>query len=101
MTMKIEIPSQHRVLGFYGADAQAMVHCEELAELIQAVSKMRRIRNAEKDDTDAYNNLVEEMADVLICLEQMQTMYEIPNHVIQGMVFKKCARQEARLDESA
>ena len=40
--MKIEIPSQGRVLGFYGADAQAMVHCEELAELIQAISKMRR-----------------------------------------------------------
>lgn len=32
--MKVEIPSQHRVLGRYGADAQAMVHCEEFSELI-------------------------------------------------------------------
>lgn len=99
--MKVEIPSQHRVLGHYGADAQAMVHCEELSELIQAISKMRRVRNSGQDDAEAYDNLVEEMADVLICLEQIQTMYEIPNHTIQGMIFQKCARQEARLNESA
>ena len=54
-----------------------------------------------QDDAEAYDNLVEEMADVLICLEQIQTMYEIPNHTIQNMVFQKCARQEARLNESA
>ena len=63
--MKVEIPSQHRVLGRYGTDAQAMVHCEELAELIQAISKMRRARNGGQDDAEAYDNLVEEMADVL------------------------------------
>lgn len=99
--MKVEIPSQQRVLGRYGADAQAMVHCEELAELIQSISKMRRVRNGGQDDAEAYDNLVEEMADVLICMEQIQTMYEIPNHTIQNMVFQKCARQEARLDEPA
>ena len=99
--MKIEIPSQSRVPGFYGADAQAMVHCEELAEPIQAISKIRRVRNKGADDSDAYDNLVEELADVLICLEQIQAMYEIPDHVIQSMVFRKCARQEERLNESA
>ena len=54
--MKVEIPSQHRVLGRYGADAQAMVHCEELAELIQAISKMHRVRNGGQDDAEAYDN---------------------------------------------
>ena len=53
--MKVEIPSQHRVLGRYGADAQAMVHCEELSELIQAISKMRRARNGGQDDAEAYS----------------------------------------------
>ena len=99
--MTIDIPSQGRVLGFYGADAQAMVHCEELAELIQAISKMRRVRNKGADDSNAYDNLVEEVADVLICLDQIQEMYEIPDHAIQGVVFRKCARQEERLHESA
>ena len=62
---------------------------------------MRRARNGGQDDAEAYDNLVEEIADVLICLEQIQTMYEIPNHTIQGMIFQKCARQEAKLNESA
>jgi len=99
--MKVEIPAQGKVIGFYGAEKQSLVHMEECAELIQAISKMRRVKDAGKDDAEAYENLVEEMADVLICLEQIQTMYEIPNHTIQGMIFQKCARQEARLNESA
>ena len=86
--MKVEIPAQGKVIGFYGAEKQSLVHAEECAELIQAISKMRRVKDAGKDDSDAYENLVEEMADVLICLEQIQQIYEIPDHVIQGMVFK-------------
>ena len=91
--MKVEIPGQGKVLAHYSEDAQSMVHCEELAELIQAVSKMRRARKAflageKADDSKAYYNLVEEMADCLICLEQMQEMYEFPDHELQNMIFR-------------
>ena len=95
--MKIDIPDQSKVISRYGADAQAMVHMEECAELIQAASKMRRVTNAGKDDTAARFNLVEEMADVLICVKQMQEIYGITDHDIQMMADKKCRRQEARL----
>ena len=95
--MRIDIPDQSKVIYRYGADAQAMVHMEECAELIQAASKMRRITNAGKDDTGARYNLVEEAADVLICIRQMQEIYGITDHDIQLMVDKKCRRQEARL----
>lgn len=98
--MKIEIPCQEKVISFYGAEKQSMVHCEECAELIQAISKMRRARDAGKDDSEAYYNLVEEMADVLVVLEQLQEMYDIPNTEIQSMVFKKCRRQEARIHDA-
>ena len=98
--MTFDIPGQARVVGFYGADAQAMVHMEECAELIQAVSKMRRVRNSGKDDGEAYDNMVEEMADVLICLEQLRLMYDIPDHAIQDMIYRKCARQEARINDA-
>ena len=97
--MVSEIPEQGKVLGFYGHAKQSMVHMEECAELIQAISKMRRVRDAGLDDSEAYGNLVEEMADVLICLEQIQEMYEIPDHAIRGMIEKKCLRQEARMNE--
>ena len=43
--MWINVPEQKRVIARYGADAQAMIHAEELAELIQSVSKMRRAVN--------------------------------------------------------
>ncbi len=69
--MKVEIPGQGKVIAHYGGDAQSMIHMEECAELIQAVSKMRRIKQvhlagADVDDSEAYYSLVEEMADVLI-----------------------------------
>ena len=98
--MIIEIPCQEKVISFYGAEKQSMVHCEECAELIQAISKMRRARDAGKDDSVAYFNLVEEMADVLVVLEQLQEMYDIPDTEIQSMVFKKCRRQEARIHDA-
>ena len=93
--MNVIIPGQGKVIGFYGPDAQSMVHCEECAELIQAISKMRR-----NPDDEAYENLVEEAADVLVCIEQILEMYEIPDHHLQQVIDQKCARQEARMDES-
>ena len=97
--MHVDIPGQGKVIGFYGPDAQSMIHMEECAELIQAISKMRRVREAGKDGSEAYENLVEEMADVLICLEQLQEMYEIPDHELQSTVFRKVSRQEDRMYE--
>lgn len=102
--MKVEIPGQRKVIAHYGGDAQSMIHMEECAELIQAVSKMRRIKQAylagaDVDDSEAYYSLVEEMADVLICLEQMQEMYAISNSEIQTMIDKKVKRQEERMHE--
>ena len=95
--MWINVPQQAKVIARYGADAQAMVHMEECAELIQAVSKMRRAADAGKDDDAARYNLVEEIADCLICMKQMQEIYGISDHDIQLMVDRKCRRQEARL----
>ena len=95
--MWINVPDQKKVISRYGADAQAMIHMEECAELIQAASKMRRATNTENDIDAARYNLVEEAADVLICIRQMQEIYGITDHDIQVMVDRKCRRQEARL----
>ena len=108
--MWINIPDQTKVIARYGADAQSMIHAEEMAELIQAVSKMRRATNTENDIDAARYNLIEEAADVLICIrqmqeiadtliciKQMQEIYGVSDHDIQVMVDRKCRRQEARL----
>ena len=98
--MKVEIPGQWKVISFYGPDSQALQHAEEMAELIQAVSKMRRARNSGTDDTAVYDNLVEEVADVLISIEQIKETYGIQDHEIQTMITRKCLRQEARMHDA-
>lgn len=97
--MNVYIPDQRRVIEFYGMDAQAVIHMEECAELIQAISKMRRLSNAGADDTDARCNLLEELADVLICMKQIQSMYGIDDRELQSVIDKKCTRQEAQMHE--
>ena len=105
--MNIHVPDQSRVISAYGYDAQSMIHCEECAELIQAVSKMRRIAHRiggtvdpyrTDEEAKAYGNLLEEVADVYICLEQIKSMYGIYEAELQEMVDKKCKRQQARLE---
>lgn len=98
--MKVEIPGQGKVIGFYGRKAQSVVGMEECAELIQAISKMYRLGCGPDIPPDAYINLVEEVADVLIIIQQIQEMYDIPDHEIQSIIDYKCARQEERMDES-
>lgn len=98
--MKVEIPGQGKVIGYYGREAQSVVGMEECAELIQAISKIYRRGCGPDIPPDAYENLVEECADVLIIIEQMLEMYEIPDHELQRMVDYKCKRQEERMNES-
>ena len=76
---------------------------EECGELIQAVSKMLRLRHgALPSDTDAgqiHSSLAEEMADCLIMLDQLQEMYGISDSEIQEVVDRKCRRQEERMHD--
>lgn len=50
----------------FGTPAQVNMVIEECAELIQAIRKYDR-----KPSDATRNNLLEEMADVLICVEQL------------------------------
>ena len=98
--MKFEVPNQRLIIGHYGERVQSLVHAEELAELIQAVSKLHRARSFASTDNErdiARLNLVEEIADVVICIEQMMEIYEIGEDEVQGFIEEKCERQEERL----
>ncbi len=97
--MNIEIPGQGKVIGYYGKEAQTVIHMEELAELIQAISKVHRVGCGPDVPPDAYQNLVEEIADSLIIIEQLREIYEIPDHELQRMIDYKCKRQEERMND--
>ena len=70
----------------YGTEKQSMVCMEECAELIQAISK--RVRKG----IVANDNLAEEIADVLICIEQLKMMYSISDSKIEQWIEYKMNR---------
>ena len=77
----------------YGFDLLTTV--EECSELIQAISKMKR----GKDNRD---NLIEEMADIMICMEILKQVYGISDNEIQNYVCQKQNRciERMKSDES-
>ena len=62
-----------RSIARYGADTQSAVCMEEFAELIQAISKLKRFNPEDSTNMVGRNelieNLYEEMADALICFD--------------------------------
>ena len=89
----INIPDQRAIIDHYGKNDQTRIAMEELGELIQAINKAYR--------ADGYGqakiNLVEEIADVMIMLEQMKIIYQISDGDIQWFVDNKCKRQLERM----
>lgn len=96
--MVIDIPKQAEVIVTYGVDAQLGIHMEECAELIQAISKANRDKQPMNLlHEDVYKNLIEEMADVLICMEQLKEIFGITDGSIQEVIYKKAERQKQRM----
>ena len=74
----------------YGKNNQSTVCMEECAELIQAISKAKR-RKTNRD------NMIEEIADVLICIEMLKQMYMISDEKINKWIEKKQEREAERM----
>lgn len=86
----------------YGIQNQSLVAMEELSELQKAVSKLVHYpeeRTKPFDFKGLRNNLIEEMADVLICMDQLIEYYQIERHEIQELIQAKQERQAKRLEE--
>lgn len=86
----------------YGIERQSLVAMEELSELQKAISKL--VRNPEEktkplEFKGLRQNLIEEMADVLICMDQLIEFYHIQRLEIQELIQAKQARQAKRLEE--
>lgn len=76
----------------YGAEIQSTVCIEECAELIQAISKAKRGKFDE-------NNMTEEIADVLICIEILKQIYNIPDCSIKNWIERKQKRILDRMEK--
>lgn len=79
----------------YGEQMQSIVCMEECAELIQAISKkLRGIPTADK-------RLTTEMADVIICMNQLKIMYGIQDEEIRDWMVAKTIRLAKRMEEES
>lgn len=86
----------------YGIERQSLVAMEELSELQKAISKL--VRNPEEktkplEFKGLRHNLIEEMADVIICMDQLIEYYQIERPEIQELIQAKQERQRRRLEE--
>ena len=78
---------------YYGYEAQSNQLIEEMAELIQAVNKHKRVLNygqtVKLTLNDAVNNISEEIADVELMLSQIKHLLGInPKYVEQIKIGK-------------
>ena len=77
----------------YTKEMNLLVAMEECAELIQALSKIRR-----KPDSDIIrNNLIEEISDVSICIEIIKFNLNIKDYEVDKMIVQKMKRNLGRL----
>ena len=80
----------------HGTDCEAGIAMEECAELIQAISKVRRYGFVGK----YKDNLLEEIADVDIVLTELTMMFDIEGEEFYSVLDRKVQRIKERLEES-
>lgn len=91
--MKINHDIIKKSIRHYGKSLIATIAMEECAELIQAISKYKR----GKPDKD---NMAEEIADVLISIENIKYIAGISNKKIQKWIDYKQKRSLKRVENN-
>lgn len=82
----------------YGEVNQHFKLMEECAELIQAVAKYQTSETA-KEKLIQRNHIKEEMADVVIMIEQLKLLHDIKDGELEKEVEYKLARLQGRMDD--
>ncbi len=80
------------VIDMYGYKHQSVIAIEEMAELQKELSKAIR-------GYSNHNEIVEETADVMICLMQVREMYNLKDEELQNMINSKLERLAKRLEK--
>ena len=92
MNRKAIIDTYKQAIDLYGEKAQKLMAIEEMSELTKEICKDFR----GKLDRE---HLIEEMADVLIMLDQMLLLYKISGEEVGLMRIKKVERLKERLEK--
>lgn len=85
---------------WYGYEPQSRQCIEEMAELTQAINKLWRKQNFggnSREIAEAQENLLEEIADVLIMIWQMKELLGIGEGELSKIINQKLDRQLERI----
>lgn len=91
--MKKEITE---IADYFGYEQQKNMLIEEQAELIQALNKFDR-----KGTEEAFNNIIEEMADVELMIGQVKYLLDINQDAIDEIKEEKIKRIKEKIREEA
>lgn len=69
-----------------------LIACEEMGELMQAISKMERVLVSKEDKKKHKEHIIEEIADVLIVLDELMYYYDISIDDVKKMKTEKKER---------
>ncbi len=84
-----------RAIEHYGPQNQINQSIEELAELVVAINKYLRY----PDDIEAKQHVTEEIADVLIMIDQLKIILDIQDYEINCYRDYKTQRLERRMED--
>lgn len=79
-----------KIADYYGFTSQANMLCEESAEYMVALNKLRRGK------TEAYTNVKEEVADIIVVAKQLR--YLLGADEIDKIISEKLDRQIQRIE---
>ena len=91
-----------RSIARYGNEMQTTVCMEECAELIQAISTLKRYNPEDPTNnvgrSELIENLYEEMADVYICFDLLVEIYGLKPSDLRRMIDHKVWRIKRKLE---
>ena len=82
-----------RNIKYHGIEQETTIPIEECSELIKAISKCKRYGCVDK----YRHNLIEEIADVLIVINELQLIYDISDNDIENIKNTKMDRMDYRI----
>ena len=83
-----------RNIQYHGIEQETTIAMEECSELIQAISKCKRYGGFIDNHR---HNLIEEIADVLIIINELQLIYDISDNDIENIKNTKMDRMDYRI----
>ena len=89
-----QIEILHKNIKRHGHATEMFIAAEEAAELIQAISKVRRYGYI----GEHKDNLIEEIADVSIILQELKMMFDITDADVEKKIDFKIQRIKDRLN---